>query len=117
MDGCISSSKLIQSKLNFATSNKHYISPKHYDQSSLCKENHHDCFTLSQFADEYSSWHSSTDLELVSFTRSILYYIYLKSELKIIDIQKFEMTSYSSNASIVMCDESSRFTWIASFII
>ena len=90
---------------NLAISKKHYISPKH-DQSGPCKENHQ-CSILSQFADEYPTRHleSSTDLVLLPGMH------YLKSDLRIIDIQKFEMISYSSNASIIICDKSSRFTW------
>ena len=89
---------------NLAISKKHYISPKR-DQNRSCKENHR-CLILSQFANEYSTWYleSSTNLVLLPGMH------YLKSDLIIADIHKFEMTSYSSNASIIVCDES-RFTW------
>lgn len=95
---------LVCYNFNLAVSKKHYISPK--DNDRPCKDNRQ-CFTLSEFADEYPTQYldSSVDLVLLPGVH------YLKSEFRIIDIRQFEILSYS-NASVIICDGLSRFTWI-----
>ena len=93
--------------INVATCTEYYIIPKEGDLSGHYKENHQ-CLTLSQFTENHHSQHFDvrTVLNFVPGTH------FLKSDLNIMSVNRFEMISLSLNSrTTIICEKSSRLAW------
>ena len=100
---------LSYSAINMVTGKVYFITPSIDVENGPCKESHGDmCLTLSQFADNSAQYVDPSSLNSLHFLPGEHY---LETELKLANIQGFEMFSSQVNPSkpIIVCDKSSRF--------
>ena len=96
---------------NMVSGKAYFIIPSIDVENGPCKVNHGDvCLTLSQFADNSAQFADPRSLNSLHFLPGKHY---LETELKLVNVQGFEMFSSQGNSAkpIIVCDKSSEFNF------